>query len=126
MLQRRQESRAQLEDRARQVAREIEIAYSDSAVAEDQMKIQKDRVRINEGLLSTHENQFEAAKANILQILQSDNALFNARFALMNGEYRHLASQYAILASMGRLQDALNIRPVTAAAAPAPAAANGE
>ena len=53
--------------------------------------------------------QFEAARVNLLQLLQADNALFNAKLALLNGEYKLLASHFAVLASMGRLQEALNV-----------------
>lgn len=106
-VQRRAESRAQREDRKRQITREIEMAYSDARVAQEQVEVQKSRVRINEGLLRAHEAQFEAAKVGILQILQSENALFNARLALMNGEFRYTASQFAILASIGNLQSAM-------------------
>lgn len=108
-LYRQEESRAQREDTERQIARQIAVAYSDSEAAAAQMRIQEERVGLNSDLLKTHKAQFEAARVNLLQILQTDNALFNARLALMNGEYRLLSSRFAILASMGKLQDTLEL-----------------
>jgi len=108
-LYRQQESKAKLAETERQVERDVRIAYSEMATSIDRVKIQADRVKINEDLFGNYEAQFEAARVNLLQLLQSDNALFNAKLALLNGEYKLLASQFAILASMGRLQEALSV-----------------
>ncbi len=113
-ISRRIESQKQKEDMQRQVSRQVAVAYSDRRTAEEQMKIQDKRVKLNEDLLSTQKAQFEASRINLLQLMQTDNALFNARLALMNDEYRLLAAQYAILASAGRLQDTV-ARPVKTA-----------
>ena len=115
----REQSRAEHDNLERQVTRRIEIAYSDDRTASEQVKIQRRRVGINEGLFTTQKQQFEGAKVNLLQLEQSDNNLFNARLALMNDEYKALASKYTILASIGRLQDALS---VSQDGAPVPAA----
>ncbi len=103
------ESKAQRAETERQIERGILVAYSDLHTAETQNKIQKDRLKINEDLFKIYELQFEGARVNLLQLLQSDNALFNARLGFMNGEYRMLASRFAVLASMGRLQETLNV-----------------
>jgi adhesin transport system outer membrane protein len=108
------QSRAKYEETLRQITRNIGIAYSDSEAAMDQMDVQRKRVELNDELLKTQKSQFEASKVNLLQLLQTDNALFNARFALMNDEYSVLGSRYAILASMGRLQEALHLLPPVA------------
>lgn len=112
-LGREAESRAQAEELKRRVVRDVEVAYSERESSAGQVAAQRERVTINEGLLKAQEAQFEAARANLLQLLQTENALFNARLALLNGEYRLMATDYSILASMGRLQEALNIVPAT-------------
>lgn len=112
-LSREAESRAQAEELKRRVMRDVEVACSEKLSTADQVAAQRERVTINEGLLKAQEAQFEAARANLLHLLQTENALFNARLALLNGEYRLMAADYSILASMGRLQEALNIIPAT-------------
>lgn len=107
----REQSRAQHQDLDRQIARRIEVAYSENKTAEEQGKIQRERVKINEGLFTTQKQQFEGGKVNLLQLEQTDNSLFNARIALMNDEYKALAAKYTILATMGRLQDAMTASP---------------
>lgn len=114
-MQRREESRAKADEAKRKIEKAIQIAYSDRDTARQQVDIQKDRVKLNEDLLTAQRQQFEAAKANLLQLLQTENALFNAKLALMNGEYKLLASEYEILASSGRIQEALNVVPASAA-----------
>lgn len=113
-MYRKAESRARMEELKRQIEREILVAYSDRQAAMEQVAIQKERLELNRELLNTYESQFEAARVNLFQLLQTDNALFNARMAVLNGEYRLLASQFAVLASMGRLLEALNIVPAEA------------
>ncbi|PJB71449.1 MAG: transporter, partial [Alphaproteobacteria bacterium CG_4_9_14_3_um_filter_47_13] len=61
-----------------------------------------------------YQAQFEGARVNLLQLLQSDNAVFNTKLGLMNSEYRLVASRFAVLASMGRLQEALTTLPARA------------
>ena len=108
-LYRQTESRAEMNEMVRQVKREIEVSYSDRETAIRQLDIFDERVGLNEDLLKTNKAQFEAARVNLLNLLQTENALFNARLAHVNGEYGLLASQYAVLASMGRLQEALSL-----------------
>lgn len=113
-LHRREESHAQLEESRRQITKEIQVAYSDRDTAREQVDVQRDRVGLNEDLLKAQQQQFEGGKVSLLQLLQTENALFNAKLALMNGEYKLLASEYTILASTGRLQEALNVVPASA------------
>jgi len=113
-LHRREESHEKREEMRRRISREIYVSYSDRDTARNQVDVQRERVGLNETLLGAHQAQFEGARASILQLLQTENALFNAKLALMNGEYKMLASEYAILASTGRLQEALNVVPVRA------------
>ncbi|MCB9991876.1 MAG: TolC family protein [Rhodospirillales bacterium] len=106
---RQYESKAQMMETERQIERDVRISYSDMATAREQVDVLKERMQINNDLFKNYEAQFEGARINLLQLLQADNARFNTGLSLMNAEYRHLASQFAILASMGRLQEALNL-----------------
>ena len=105
------ESVARRAEKERMVEKDISIAFSDLDTATKQLTVLRERVTLNEELFKNYEAQFEGARINLLQLLQADNALFNAKLSLTGGEYRLLAAQYAILASMGGLQNALNIGP---------------
>ena len=105
---RQYESKAQRAEVERQIERDVRIAYSDTATAQQQLSVLRERMKINDDLFRNYEAQFEGARINLLQLLQADNARFNTRLSLMNAQYRHLAAQYTILASMGRLQEALS------------------
>lgn len=103
------EGRAQRAELERAIERDIRTAFSELKTARARLELQRDRVKINENLFENYEAQFNGARVNLLQLLQADNALFNTRLAQINGEYELLASQFALLASMGRLQEALNV-----------------
>jgi len=103
------ESRAQRAETERQIERDIRLAYNDLITARQQLNVLQERVSINEELFTTYEAQFEGALVNLLQLLQAENVLFNARMSMMIGRYRAMAAQYAVLASMGQLQDTMGI-----------------
>ena len=111
---RQSEATAQRQGQERQIERAVRAAYADMKTSKHQVDVLNDRVRLSKDLLRTQNTQFEGARITLLQLMQTDNALFNSEMSLLNGEYRYLASQYAALAGMGRLQEALSITPVAA------------
>lgn len=111
---RQSETHAQRMMREREIERAVRGAYADMKSSGHQLEILNDRVRLGRDLLRTQNTQFEGARITLLQLMQTDNALFNSEMSLLNGEYRQLAAQYAVLAGMGRLQETLSIVPVTA------------
>lgn len=106
------ESKAQAEDMRRQIEREIAVAWSEMEKAMTQHDLQQQRETVSAELFTNYESQFEGARINLLQLLQADNSHFTATLALMNADYRLMAARFNALASMGRLQEALNIVPV--------------
>lgn len=108
--QRAKEAEAQRDQQGRQIVNGIRKSYYRLRTAQEQLDISQDRQELNETLLKNNKAQFEGARMNILQVLQAENGLFNARLGLLNDQYRLMASQYAVLASMGRLLESLNIR----------------
>lgn len=103
------ESRAQYKEMARQIEREVKVAYSDMKKLEAQKDLLLHRKTIHEELLANYESQFEGALVTLLQMMQTHNKLFMAELELLNGDYSYLAAQYSLLASMGRLQESLNV-----------------
>jgi adhesin transport system outer membrane protein len=109
--QRDNEALDQREQQEREIINGIEKAYSKMQVADDQLKVTQDRQDLNVSLVENNKEQFQGAKMNILQVLQAENALFNAKLALVNDQYRLIAAQYDVLANMGRLVESLDIGP---------------
>ncbi len=103
------ESQARYNDAARQIERDVKQAYNDMERLADQKALLNERRDIHAQLLANYEVQFEGALVSLLQMLQANNSLFSADLGAMNGDYSYLASRYALLASMGRLQNSLNI-----------------
>lgn len=108
------QSLAREQELKRQIERDIRLAYSELATAQTQLKLHKERNELNTKLFSAYESQFEGARVKLLQLMQSHNQLFNTKLEMMNGKYRYIAAQYGVLASMGLLQEALNMREVAA------------
>lgn len=109
----RQESEAQYQDTAQQVEKMVRTAYNDRDTAMRQLGLMRKRAELNRALLGTYEAQFEGGRATLLQLLQTENALFNTELAWLNGQYRFLAAEFSALASMAKLQDVLMIVPVS-------------
>lgn len=91
----------------RQIERDIRIAFAERDVASKRLKNQKERVSLNEKLFETYEAQFEGGRVDLLQLMQADNQLFNTEIEKTVYQYRLLAAQYGVVASLGRLQDTL-------------------
>lgn len=104
----RNEAAASARDMKQQVERDVRIAFSQYKTAEKRLDVVRERVRLSQGLFKTYQSQFEAAKINQLQLMQGNFALFNVKLEALNTEYSVLAAQYAVLASMGRLKEALS------------------
>ncbi|WP_435640150.1 TolC family protein [Micavibrio aeruginosavorus] len=103
------ESQARRDEISRNIERQIRTSYAEMQAAKDRLENGRDRVGVTKDLLTTYEKQFEAARVTLLNLLQAENNNFNARLGVVNADYRHLAAQYAVLANMGDLQDAMSI-----------------
>lgn len=103
------ESQAKYSTMVRQVELDVRKAYNDMEKYKEQRDLLDERRNIHAKLVNKYEAQFEGAKVTLLQMLQAHNSLFSADLAAMNGEYSYLASRYALLAKMGRLQTSLDI-----------------
>lgn len=105
----REEAQARIKTLKREIERDILLAYSEYKTAWDQLENLREGEALSAKLFETYEAQFEGARITQLQLMQAHNQLFNARLEKMNGEYRMTAAQYALLASIGRLQESLNL-----------------
>lgn len=104
------EALARVEEVERQIERDVRLAHSELVTSRKQLELSKKRRALNEKLFEAYEAQFEGARVNLLQLMQSHNQLFNTELEALNAKYRYLSAQYAMLASMGKLQQALNMK----------------
>lgn len=94
-------------NRNKETAREIEAnirqAYVEYETALKQRELIKNREVATQELLEAYNTQFEGARVRLLQLMQSENQLFNTKLEAIASEYRYLQSKINILASTGRL-----------------------
>lgn len=108
------ENKARKNETLRNLEAAIRVAYADLGTSAEQKNILGQRLGASEKLMKTHKAQFEGGKVRILQLLQTENQILNARIDLMNADYRYLAAQYSALGSLGHLQDHMTtVTPVT-------------
>jgi adhesin transport system outer membrane protein len=103
------EKLARSQETMRQIERDINVSYAELERAKKQKELSAERARIMQDLFNANEAQFEGARVRLLQIMQSDNQLFGSQLESMNADYSYLMSQYTVLASTGRLQQALEL-----------------
>ena len=101
------ETEALREELRRQIERDITIGYSELETAGEQLHLLQHRLNLNTSLFKANKSQFEGARINLLQLMQSHNQLFNTELETINGRHRYYLAQYNVLASMGDLQNAL-------------------
>ena len=103
------QAKARLEEMQKQIELGVRLALSELETANRQVSNQAKRRELNEKLFATYKIQFDGGKISPLQLMQGENQLFTTGLEQMNGQYRALAAQYGILASMGQLQNTLGL-----------------
>ena len=70
-----------------------------------------DRVRAAESVYAAYRQQFDIGRRDVLDVLNAQNDLYNARSAALTADYSAQFATYRILAVCGDLLGALNIAP---------------
>ena len=105
----RQQALARLAEIERQIERGVRLAYAEYDTALKSLKNETNKSQLSEDLFETYQTQFEGALIRVIDLMQADNQYFSARLAQTNAAHRALLSQYALLASVGRLGASLNL-----------------
>ncbi|MEM7680095.1 MAG: TolC family protein [Pseudomonadota bacterium] len=103
------EAIAKKRDVSRRLEGVIRQSYAELDTAEKLLGHVNRRYELNSNFYSTLKTQFEGARVSLLELMQADNQLFNIKLEKLNTEYRVLASQYKILASLGQLQNSVEV-----------------
>ena len=105
----RSEALARTAQTRREIERDIRRAYAEYETALKQKELNAKRATVTKELFQTYENQFEASKVRLLQLMQAENQLFTTELEQINSNYRVMMAEYTTLASTGRLLDSLNV-----------------
>ncbi|MGR8919089.1 MAG: TolC family outer membrane protein [Gammaproteobacteria bacterium] len=93
----------QLDDTRRRIAENVAIAMQARATSEARLDYLRQHVKASEGTLEAYKAQFELNRRTLLDVLNAQNELFNARSNLVFGTYDDLVNVYFVDASKGSL-----------------------
>jgi adhesin transport system outer membrane protein len=104
------QSAQEVQNRAhRQVVESVRLAYSTYATAKRQMRWFKDHVDASVRTSEAYGKQFNIGQRTLLDLLDSENELFGAKTAYVNGKYTELLSSYRVLQAAGCLTEMLGM-----------------
>ena len=101
------ELEAQNEEQMRVIEGDIRRAYAELSTAQNQVSLVRQREKVTQDLFDAYKIQFEGAVVRLLQIMQAENQVYSAQLESITAEYRYLFAQYAVLASVGQLQQSV-------------------
>lgn len=93
----------------REVIRNIRQAYALYDAATKKNELVQERLKITSDLFDTYKVQFEGALVSLLQLMQTENQMFNTKLEAINAEYEYLTAFYALMAARGELLNTLNV-----------------
>ena len=101
--ERKTEADNRLDDTFRSVAENVAIAMESRATSESRLMHLQQYVEASEGTLKAYRAQFEISRRTLLDLLNAEDELFNARSNLAAGAYDDLTNVYFVDASKGIL-----------------------
>ena len=97
-----------------------QIAYNDVGRLEQQIAFLAQHELSTAKAREAYRQQFDIGQRSLLDLLDTENELFQARMALTKAEYDLRLAKIRVLASSGTLLGALQLRPIDSEAPPAP------
>ena len=88
---------------ARQVSEAVERAYNGFTLGRERANILDQEVQANQRVVSAYIEEYKLSKRSLLDLLDSESALFNSRFQWTNAYSLYVFSAYQTLATTGRL-----------------------
>lgn len=108
-VRRTSQSRAEMLQQARRVDQEVRNSWASLKAAQRRMSIVKDQANLSRDLRATYEEEYEVGVRSLLDILNTQNALFQAEANLVNATSLEQYVKFRVLASMGALLSSLGI-----------------
>lgn len=101
--ERKTEADDKLDDTFRSIAENVAIAMESRATSESRLIHLQQYVDASQGTLEAYRAQFEISRRTLLDLLNAEDELFNARSNLASGTYDDLTNVYFVDASKGTL-----------------------
>ena len=101
--ERKTEADNKLDDTFRSIAENVAIAMQSRATSESRLVHLRQYVDASQGTLEAYRAQFEISRRTLLDLLNAESELFNARSNLAAGTYDDLTNVYFVEASKGIL-----------------------
>ena len=103
----------------REVEQEVRISYNELDAATASEVLLEQEVVAAEETRNAYQQQFTIGQRTLLDLLDSQNELFNARLTLATTRYARIFAEHRVLASMGDLLITLGVTPPPSATADA-------
>lgn len=94
----------------RQLDEGIRLAWSGYELVGEQLTYLREHVEAAMATRNAYQKQFDLGKRSLLDLLDAENELFEARRAFVSGERDFTLSQYRILNATGRLLASMRVR----------------
>ncbi len=95
----------------RDMRQQVSIAYNDVSKLTSQLDALRQHQLSTEKARDAYRRQFDIGQRTLLDLLDSENELFDARRELLNAELNQQLAIYRVLGESGRLLEALQIKP---------------
>ena len=96
--------------RAREVVEVVEKNWANYVLRRKRLGIISQQVYTNQRVVATYREEYELSKRSLLDLLDSESALFNNRFQRVSEEVVQFFSGFRLLATLGRLNRSLGVR----------------
>ncbi len=95
----------------RTLEEEVSLAWNSLVTIRERLTYLQGHVEATQQVVVSYSEQFKLGQRSLLDVLDSENELFNARSALISGQYTELLSMFRLLSSMGLMLNKLGINP---------------
>ncbi|MGQ0677467.1 MAG: TolC family outer membrane protein [Rhodospirillales bacterium] len=101
-------------EQRRRIREEVRVSYRNLMTAEERMPSLKAHTVSAKQVLDGYRSQFELGKRSLLDLLDVQNELLQARLGETDGEFRVLLANFELISSQGVLLQNFGIKPVAA------------
>ena len=114
-VERHAESLERLSALKRGVAEDVRQSWNAMTKARERLGAVNDQVAADEKVVITYRQEFQIGQRDLLDLLDSENELFNSRVQAISADYTAQFGGYRVLASMGQLLNVLGVTPISEA-----------
>ncbi len=97
-------------EQRRRIREEVRVSFRNLMTAEERLPSLKAHASSAKQVLEGYRSQFELGKRSLLDLLDVQNELLQARLGLTDGEFRILLANFELVSSMGVLLDSFGIK----------------